>query len=529
MRRRSGNLGRLSRLDRRVFERVAAAHPPGVQAVLPALSHAANHGRLWFAAGAALAAAGGRPGRRAALRGVAALSLASFTTNTIMKYAMRRQRPLIDAVPLARRLARQPLTSSFPSGHAASAAAFATGVALESGRLGAMVAPVAASVAASRVYVGVHYPSDVVAGTLLGVGAALATGHWWPRRPTPAQLVHHRAPAPALDEGAGLVVVVNEGAGPGAADADAERLRAVLPKARVTRRSGDDDLVAVLEEAAAGAARAGGALGICGGDGSVNAAAAVAAGHGVPLAVFPGGTLNHFALDTGIQTFEDTAAAIREGDAVRVDLARVRPADGADGPTRYFLNTFSIGLYPELVRSREKLERRIGKWPSAAVSLARVLRTARPLEIKVNGRPRRLWLLFAGNGLYSPEGFAPAHRTHLADGLLDVRMVPADKPMARTRTVLSALTGTLGRSRVYAAARLPELHLSGQGDGTPLAYDGEAGEAPTALLLDKVRGSLTVYRPVRSEEDELNLLPAPRPEPPSVAGSYGGASVPSSA
>ncbi|WP_309302779.1 phosphatase PAP2 family protein [Streptomyces sp. PT12] len=92
-----------------------------------------------------MAVFGGRAGRRAALRGVAALTLASFATNTIMKYALRRQRPLIDAVPLARRLARQPLTSSFPSGHAASAAAFATGVALESRRYGAAVAPVAAS------------------------------------------------------------------------------------------------------------------------------------------------------------------------------------------------------------------------------------------------------------------------------------------------------------------------------------------------------------------------------------------------
>ncbi|NED26421.1 phosphatase PAP2 family protein, partial [Streptomyces anulatus] len=69
-----------------------------------------------------------------------------------------------DLVPVVRQLKRQPITTSFPSGHAASAAAFATGVALESKGWGAVVAPVAVAVATSRVYTGVHYPSDVLAG-----------------------------------------------------------------------------------------------------------------------------------------------------------------------------------------------------------------------------------------------------------------------------------------------------------------------------------------------------------------------------
>ncbi|MGK5530577.1 bifunctional phosphatase PAP2/diacylglycerol kinase family protein [Streptomyces sp. URMC 129] len=493
-------MGRLSRLDRRIFERVAAAHPPGVQFVLPRLTRAADHGRLWMGTAGALAVLGGRSGRRAAGRGIAALALASFTTNTVIKYAASRQRPLLDAVPLARRLARQPLTSSFPSGHSASAAAFATGVAMESGTLGAAVVPVAAAVAFSRIYVGVHYPGDVLVGCLLGTGAALATGRVWPRRPQPAQLVHHRVPVPALPEGEGLFVVVNDSAGTG--DASADRLRAVLPKAEIVScpagANGADTLGALLDEAAGRAAARDGALGVCGGDGSVNAAAARAADRGVPLAVFPGGTLNHFALDTGIQTFEDTAAAVRAGDAIAVDLGRIRPAGGTTGPTRHFLNTFSLGIYPEVVRLRESweaLERRIGKWPLAALSLARVLRSARPVEVELNGRPHRLWLLFAGNGLYSPEGFAPSHRTHLDDGLLDVRTVSGDKRFARTRVVAAALTGTLARSRVYTAARLPRLRLSGLGEGSTLAYDGEAAPAPASLVLDKRRDTLAVYRP----------------------------------
>ncbi|GAA1928446.1 bifunctional phosphatase PAP2/diacylglycerol kinase family protein [Streptomyces sodiiphilus] len=499
-------MGRTHHLDRRLFERVATSRLRGVEAALPRLSRAADQGRLWLGTAAALSAVGGPTARRAARRGLGALAVASLTTNTIMKYATRRKRPLLDIVPAVRQLTRQPATSSFPSGHAASAAAFATGVALESTRYGALVIPVAAAVAASRVYVGVHYPGDVLAGCALGITAAVLTCRWWPPRPERDLSVHHRAAAPALPEGAGLVVVINSGSGSGTTAqllTAGERLRMLLPSAEIMECGPGEDLAATLDRAALRAAAAGGALGICGGDGSVNAAAQRAAAHGLALAVFPCGTLNHFALDLGVQSFEDATRAVTAGEAIASDLARARPAGGASGETVHFVNTFSIGLYPELVRMREALEGRLGKWPSAAVSLARLLSTARPVELEINGRPHRLWLLFAGNGLYSPEGFAPAHRTHLDDGLLDIRTIDGDKPLARTRVVLSALTGTLGRSRVYTATRLPRLRLSGLRGIRTLAYDGESAPVPDSLVLDKRQGVLAVYRPVRAEDEVL--------------------------
>jgi membrane-associated phospholipid phosphatase len=166
---------RLSAWDRRLFHTVATRHWPGADLLLPRLSHSANHGLLWFGTAAAVAAVGrGSRARRAAVRGVASLALASATINTVGKRSVRRARPVLDAVPLIRQLKRQPITTSFPSGHSASAAAFATGVALESKGWGAAVAPLAVAVAVSRVYTGAHYPSDVLAGTLLGVGAAFA-------------------------------------------------------------------------------------------------------------------------------------------------------------------------------------------------------------------------------------------------------------------------------------------------------------------------------------------------------------------
>ncbi|WP_003987152.1 MULTISPECIES: phosphatase PAP2 family protein, partial [Streptomyces] len=164
----------LSTWDRRIFDSVASRHWPGAQRVLPRLTRTADHGVLWMGIAAGAAVLGGRPMRRAALRGVASLATASATVNTLGKRSVRRDRPLLDAVPVIRQLSRQPFTTSFPSGHAASAAAFATGVAFENKWWGLALAPVAASVAFSRVYTGVHYPGDVLAGAALGVGAALA-------------------------------------------------------------------------------------------------------------------------------------------------------------------------------------------------------------------------------------------------------------------------------------------------------------------------------------------------------------------
>ncbi|GHH85552.1 hypothetical protein GCM10018793_54000 [Streptomyces sulfonofaciens] len=164
----------LAAVDVRLFEAVADRHWPGGDRVLPRLSRAANHGVLWFAVAGGLAACGTPGARRAAAHGVASLALASATINTFAKRSVRRPRPLLDAVPLVRRLKRQPVTTSFPSGHAASAAAFATGVVLESPRWGVAVVPLAGAVALSRIYTGVHYPSDVLVGAALGAGAAFA-------------------------------------------------------------------------------------------------------------------------------------------------------------------------------------------------------------------------------------------------------------------------------------------------------------------------------------------------------------------
>ncbi|MER5969095.1 phosphatase PAP2 family protein [Streptomyces sp. NPDC002055] len=485
----------LSARDRSVFELVAAREWPGAERALPRLSRSANHGLLWFGLAAGMWAVGSPRGRRAAARGVASLALASATVNTVGKRSVRRARPVQDSVPLIRQLRRQPVTTSFPSGHAASAAAFAVGAALESRRWGAVLAPVAASVAFSRVYTGVHYPSDVVAGAALGAGAAFAVRGLVPSRtqlPPPAR---PRTGAPVLPDGDGLVVVVNPGSGAQPTVTDPVRqLRTALPKAEVVLyEESAGPLPAVLAEAARDAVKRGGALGVCGGDGTVNAAATAALQHDVPLAVFPGGTFNHFAVDLGVETIQDTCAAVAAGTAVKVDVGRVTPT-GDGGEPLHFLNTFSLGSYPELVRVRERWSPRLGGPLASMLGVIHVLRTSRPVRAEVNGRRRSMWLLFAGNGAYRSVGVAPVRRYDLADGLLDVRIAHGGH-FARTRLLAAAVSGALRSSPVYAAIRTQRLRISGLAPGTHLAFDGEVTPAPPAFTLDKAEEALTVYRP----------------------------------
>ncbi len=306
---------RLLALDSRAFEAVAARHWPGGDRVLPRLSRSANHGLLWFGTAAAMAATGSPRARRAAAHGVASLALASAAINTLGKRSVRRPRPLLDAVPLIRQLKRQPITTSFPSGHSASAAAFATGVALESGAWGAAVAPVAGAVALSRVYTGVHFPGDVLVGAALGAGAAFAVrGLVSARKPRTRTPGRTRADAPALPGGEGLVVIAESAAGE-----RIEALREALPLAEFVVCDATE-LPAELEKAADRAR----AVGVCGNDTAVNVAAAVALRHALPLAVLPGGASERFAYEIDAEEARDVCRAVETGSAVAVAAERLR-------------------------------------------------------------------------------------------------------------------------------------------------------------------------------------------------------------
>lgn len=172
----AGFVDELERLDVAIYQAIAGTPTPRMDAALLRLTSAADNSRIWFGTAAVLAVVGGRRGRRAALDGVVSIAAASLAVNQGFKHASRRPRPDRDGarVPDSRRVP-MPTSTSFPSGHSASAFAFAEGVAHTVPWLGIPLRLAATTVAYTRVHAGVHYPGDVLAGTFLGVAAGQLT------------------------------------------------------------------------------------------------------------------------------------------------------------------------------------------------------------------------------------------------------------------------------------------------------------------------------------------------------------------
>ena len=173
-------LSEAERLDLALYAAVASTDLPALDRAMYRVSDAANYSRLWIASAALLAIGGGDKGRRAAVDGLLSIAVTATVVNVAVKPLGRRRRP--ERGPLLARHVRMPRSRSFPSGHAASAFAFATGVGRTEPQIAIGLRALAAVVGYSRVHTGVHFPGDVAIGSLLGVSLAQMTTRAHERR-----------------------------------------------------------------------------------------------------------------------------------------------------------------------------------------------------------------------------------------------------------------------------------------------------------------------------------------------------------
>lgn len=188
---------------------------------------------------------------------------------------------------------------------------------------------------------------------------------------------------------------------------------------------------------------------VAGGDGSIATAAGALRGKSCELAILPGGTLNHLAQDLGLPSDLDDAVRVAAGPATRrIDIAEVNG--------RVFLNTSSVGAYVTYVRTRERLEGRLGYWLASAFAAFRILfrlRTFR-LTLEVNGEEREYItpLVFVGVG--ERELRLPSLGARVASGRRGLHVMVVQSRSAGRVLALAFAAAARG---VRAASRTPEM------------------------------------------------------------------------
>lgn len=235
-------------------------------------------------------------------------------------------------------------------------------------------------------------------------------------------------------------------------------------------------------------------IGAAGGDGTVGTIASIAIERDKPLGVVPLGTLNHFSKDIGIpQELDGVASVIAAGRVARLDIGEVNG--------RIFLNNSSIGLYPHMVRRREKEQETLGrsKWRAGLSAALQVLRR-RPffrVRMKIDGTERvhETPFVFVGNNEYAMELYNIGTRERLDKGKLSVYFVRRGGRWGVIRLLFHTLTGTLDQMREFEQLTVEELTIDMRHRNVLVAYDGEVDTMDTPLEYRIRPGALKVIVP----------------------------------
>ncbi len=291
-----------------------------------------------------------------------------------------------------------------------------------------------------------------------------------------------------------IVVILNAGSGSGNDDAVVSRLRTLFETAgasvdiRFVRHGAQ--LAAQVEAAKAEQPDV---IVAGGGDGTVSAVAASLVGSEIALGVLALGTLNHFAKDLGVPL--DVARAVHciaAGEAVRVDVGEVNG--------RVFVNNSSLGLYPDIVRDRERQQKRLGRGKLAAMGWA-VLAVLRRysfmrVTLRVAGRERqvRTPFVFIGNNEYRMEGLSIGERSHLDQGTLSLYFAQRPGRLRLLQFALRALFGKLRQARDFEVLLTPDLVVESRHRKLRVATDGEIAMMTPPLRYRSRPASLRVMR-----------------------------------
>ena len=269
-----------------------------------------------------------------------------------------------------------------------------------------------------------------------------------------------------------LKIIISSGAGPGDNTKAAERLAEIFKKDQIavdiSLAQGGDEITELAREAVRGPYEV---IVAAGGDGTINAVAAAVLDTGKILGVLPLGTLNHFAKDLRIAVELETAArTIIEGHTIEVDVAEVNG--------RIFLNNSSLGLYPMIVREREKRQRLgFGKWPAFIWATIQALRRYPLLDVRLRVNDELLHrttpFVFVGNNEYAMDLFNIGARDRLNKGVLSIYITQRTSRLKLITLALRAVIVNLRNDKDFLELRSNEVKIATRHKRLRVAFDGE--------------------------------------------------------
>jgi diacylglycerol kinase family enzyme len=233
-----------------------------------------------------------------------------------------------------------------------------------------------------------------------------------------------------------------------------------------------------------------------GGDGTVSSVASAIFSKQKVLGILPFGTLNHFAKDLSIPLdLEGAVATIAEGHQTSVDLGEVNG--------HVFINNSSLGLYPSIVRERERQQRLgWGKWPAYIWAVFAVLRRYPFLDIRVGVDGKELKtrtpFVFIGNNEYEMETLNVGSRACLDKGELSLYVTNRIGRLGLIRLALRALLGGLHQEKDFLALCTKEIWIGTKRKHVRVALDGEVAMIVPPLHYRALPGALRVLTPANN-------------------------------
>lgn len=230
-----------------------------------------------------------------------------------------------------------------------------------------------------------------------------------------------------------------------------------------------------------------------GGDGTISAVATEVFQAGKTLGIVPLGTLNNFSKDLAIpQNIDEAVNVIADGVTSEIDLGDVNG--------RIFLNNSSIGLYPRIVRKREKQQRLgFGKWRSALWAAWRVFKPRSFVKagIEVDGKMfvRRVPFVFVGNNRYEMEFFNIGRRASLSEGKLSIYFLHRGGRVGVIVLLLKTLFGTAKQWKEFEEVLSDSVTIQTRRKRIQVAFDGEVATMNTPLRYRCLPKALKVIVP----------------------------------